>query len=106
MKCATTKCGSHSLARFGLSVLRHAVVLCLTASVLSFVYIAAVEAQSISVPLTPDRLVLSQRNFKIPELKTHEHNGEVVNFLGRPSLRLARGLIYARDIDFQNGTID
>jgi hypothetical protein len=65
-----------------------------------------VQAQSISVPLISDRLIFSQRNFKIPELKSHEHNGEIIQFLGRSSFRLVRGLFYGKDVDFQNGTID
>jgi hypothetical protein len=79
------------------------------ALMVSMFYLATagrIQAQSVSVPLTSDRLVFSQRNFKIPELKPHGHNGELVDFLGRPSFRLVRGLFYARDVNFQNGTID
>ena len=79
----------------------------LLASVFAFTFGAGrSHAQSISVPLTSDRWVLSQRNFKIQEPQPPEHNGEVVNFLGRQCFRMARGLAYARGIEFQNGTID
>jgi len=78
---------------------------CLLAPLLMFLC-ARSEAQSIAVPLTAERLVLSQRNFKIPELRPPVHNGEVLEFLGRPSFHLARGLVYARNVEFENGTID
>ena len=63
------------------------------------------EAQSVSVPLTPDRWMISQRNFKLTQ-KDASRNGEVGDFLGRTSFRLSRGLASARGIDFKNGTID
>lgn len=64
------------------------------------------QAQPITVPLTPERFTLSQRNFKIPEDQPPQHNGEQVDFLGRQSFHLARGLAYTRYAEFQNGTID
>lgn len=63
------------------------------------------QTRPITVPLVPDRWTLSQRNFKIPEAPP-EHNGELVDFLGRQSFRLARGLAYTQYVEFQNGTID
>jgi hypothetical protein len=39
-------------------------------------------------------------------LKLHANIGELVNFLGRQSFRLARGLANTQYAKFQNGTID
>ena len=77
----------------------------LAASMFCLVLCGRVQAQSVPIPLTSDRWILSQRNFKIPEPQP-AHNGEVVDFLGHPSFRMARGLAYIRDVEFQNGTID
>ncbi len=49
---------------------------------------------------------MSQRNFKIPEDHPVEHNGEIVEFLGRKSFRMARGMAWRKDVQFENGTID
>lgn len=64
------------------------------------------QTQPIPVPLIPGRWTLSQRNFKIPEDHPPQHNGELVDFLGRQSFRLARGLAYTPYAEFQSGTID
>jgi hypothetical protein len=64
------------------------------------------QTRPITIPLVPDRWTLSQRNFKIPEVQTPQHNGELVDFLGRQSFRLARGLAYTQNVEFRNGTID
>jgi hypothetical protein len=64
------------------------------------------QTQLVSVPLVPDRWTISQRNFKIPESQPPQHNGELVDFIGRQSFRLARGLAYTHDVEFKNGTID
>jgi hypothetical protein len=64
------------------------------------------QTQPIPVALNPDRWTLSERNFKIPEDQPPQHNGELVDFLGRQSFRLARGLAYTRFAEFQNGTIE
>lgn len=65
----------------------------------------ALWAQAVDVPLDSG-WVLSQRNFKIPEERTPERNAEMVEFLGRRSFRLARGLAYVPGLQFDNGTID
>lgn len=67
---------------------------------------ASVRAQSIDVPLTPDHLIHSQVNFKIPELQPPVHNAETVEFLGRSAFHLARGLVYTPGLEFSNGAID
>jgi hypothetical protein len=64
------------------------------------------QTQSVSVPLDPERWTLSQRNFKIPEPHPPRQNGELVEFLGRRSFHLARGLAYTPDVSFENGAID
>jgi hypothetical protein len=66
---------------------------------------ATAGAQSTPVPLAPERWIHSQRNFKIPE-PPPQHNAEIVEFLGRPCFRMARGLAFARGIEFQDGVID
>ena len=63
-------------------------------------------AQSIDVPLIPDRLIHSLVNFKIPESHPPIHNAETVEFLGRSAFHLARGLVYAPSVEFRNGAID
>ena len=64
------------------------------------------QAQSSVVPLTPDRWTISQTNFKLEQEEDSSHNGEVVEYLGRQSLRVSKGLAYVRDVDFRNGTIE
>src|SRR5215470_3286411 len=68
--------------------------------------IQSVSAQSVAVPLTPDRWIISQRNFKLTQEEDFSHNGELAEFLGRPALRVSRGLFYAKDVEFEDGTID
>ena len=65
----------------------------------------AIQARSISVPLTSDHWIVSQKNFQ-GQKHDFEHNGEVVDYKGRQSFRVAKGFAYARDIEFQNGAID
>jgi hypothetical protein len=72
----------------------------------SSVFAAQSSAQSIDIPLTPDRLVHSQVNFKIPEAHPPIHNFETMDFLGRSAFHLARGLVYAPGVEFRNGSID
>src|ERR1700704_1958518 len=69
-------------------------------------YGSVAQGQTVTVALASDRWVLSQRNFKIPEDLPPAHNGELVEFLGRKSFRMARGLAYLKDVEFQNGTIE
>jgi hypothetical protein len=75
---------------------------------IGFFSLATMEAraQSISIPFNSERWILSQRNFKIPEDAPPQHNGDVMEYLGRQSFRLSRGLAYAKDVVLQNGTID
>jgi hypothetical protein len=63
-------------------------------------------AQSVSVPVTPDRWVISDRNERINPAKSLANNGKTVEFLGRSSLSMAKGFAYVRDLDLRNGTID
>src|SRR5580704_7124698 len=63
-------------------------------------------AQSVSVPVTPDRWVIGEKNERIKPGKSLANNGKTVEFLGRPSLCLAKGFAYVRGLDLQNGTID
>jgi hypothetical protein len=65
-----------------------------------------VAAQTVSVPLTPDRWIIGEKNERIPPGRSLENNGKVVDHLGRPALKLAKGFAYVRDLDLQNGTID
>lgn len=51
-------------------------------------------AQALDVPLTPARWAFSGDSSRFQ------------TFLGRPSLRVGRGVAIARDIDFRNGTIE
>jgi hypothetical protein len=67
---------------------------------------AGARVQSTDIPFSPERWILSQRNFKIPEEEEPRQNGEVVKHLGRQSFRLSRGLAYSKDVALQNGTID
>jgi hypothetical protein len=63
-------------------------------------------AQSVSVPVTPDRWVIGDKNERIKPGKSLANNGKAVEFLGRTSLCLAKGFAYVRDLDLRNGTID
>src|ERR1700723_41344 len=67
---------------------------------------AAAHAQSVSVPATPDHWVIGDKNERIKPGKSLRNNGKAVEFLGRPSLCVAKGFAYVRDLDLQNGTID
>ncbi len=49
---------------------------------------------------------MSQKNFKLEQEEDSSRNGRVVDYLGRRCLRVSKGLLYARGVDFQNGTID
>jgi hypothetical protein len=69
-------------------------------------FIPRMEAQTFTVPLSPEHMILSQRNFKIPDPRPVEHNWEMVDYLGRQSFHLGRGLAYAKNVEFQDGTID
>jgi len=64
------------------------------------------QTQPVALSFAANRWTLSQRNFKIPESQTPQHNGELVDFLGRQSFRLARGLAYTNEVEFENGTIN
>jgi hypothetical protein len=64
------------------------------------------QTQPITLSLATNRWTLSQRNFKIPESQPPQHNGEMVDFLGRQSFHLARGLTYTHEVEFKNGTIN
>jgi hypothetical protein len=71
--------------------------------------VAAIEpthAQSISVPLAPERWTIGEKNERIGPNKNLETNGKVVDHLGRPSLCLVKGFAFVRDLELQNGTID
>jgi hypothetical protein len=63
-------------------------------------------AQTVSVPLSREHLIFSEKNFKIPEQHPPERNGATLEFLGRRAFHHARGLTYIRDLDFADGTID
>ena len=63
-------------------------------------------AQSIPVPLTKDVWVVSQKHFKLEQDEDSSRNGEIVEFQGRRSLRVSKGLFYARGVEFRNGTIE
>jgi hypothetical protein len=67
---------------------------------------ANARAQSVSVPLTPDRWIIGDKNEKPGPNKNIENNGKVVDHLGRSSLDLVKGFAYVRDLDLQNGTIE
>jgi hypothetical protein len=67
---------------------------------------AALRAQSVSIPLDPERWVFSQKNFKLAQEEDASHNGEVVDHLGRRSLRVSKGLAYVRGVDFRDGILD
>jgi hypothetical protein len=71
-----------------------------------FAILPAVQAQTISVPLTPDQWIIGEKNERIRPGKKLDNNGKLVTHLGRESLRLAKGFAYFRNLDFQNGTID
>ena len=64
------------------------------------------QGQSVSIPVTADRWVISDKNERINPAKSLANNGKNVNFLGRESLCVAKGFAYVRDLDMQNGTID
>jgi hypothetical protein len=64
------------------------------------------QAQSISVPLTPDHWTVDEKNEKFGRDVNLENNGKMVEHLGRPSLCVLKGFAWARDLDFQNGTIE
>jgi hypothetical protein len=71
--------------------------------------VAAIEpthAQSISVPLAPERWTIGEKNERIGSNKNLEANGKVVEHQGRPSLCLLKGFALVRDLELQNGTID
>jgi len=63
-------------------------------------------AQSVSVPLTKDAWVVSQKHFKLEQDEDASRNGEIAEFQGRRSLRVSKGLFYARGVEFRNGTIE
>ncbi|HYL78029.1 MAG TPA: hypothetical protein VEU96_27695 [Bryobacteraceae bacterium] len=71
-----------------------------------FLFAIAVQAQSISVPLSPDHWIIGEKNERIRPGKKLDDNGKLVTHLGRESLMLAKGFAYSRNLDFQNGTID
>jgi hypothetical protein len=50
--------------------------------------------------------VASQKHFKLEQQEDASRNGEIVEFLGRKSLRVSKGLFYARDVEFGNGVIE
>jgi hypothetical protein len=63
-------------------------------------------ARTITVPFSKDAWVVSQKHFKLEQDEDASGNGEVAEFLGRKSLRVSKGLFYARGVEFRNGTID
>lgn len=63
-------------------------------------------AQTNSVPLTKDAWVVSQKHFKLEQDEDSSRNGDIVEFQGRPSLRVSKGLFYVRGVEFRNGTIE
>jgi len=77
------------------------------ASVLLLASVTATgQGRSVSIPLDPDRWVFSQKNFKLAQEEDASHNGEVVDHLGRRSLRVSKGLAYVRGVDFRDGILD
>jgi hypothetical protein len=56
--------------------------------------------------MTPSAWVVSQKHFKLEQEEDASGNGQVVEFLGRQSLRVSKGLFYARGVEFGNGTIE
>jgi hypothetical protein len=55
---------------------------------------SAASAQSVDVPLTPDRWTLTGDSLRFE------------TYLGRPSLYLRKGVVIANDVSFRNGTVD
>ncbi|MGC2111990.1 MAG: hypothetical protein WA655_20900 [Candidatus Korobacteraceae bacterium] len=72
----------------------------------SVALVAAGHAQSVTVPLSPDRWTIGEKNERAAPGQDLSTNGKVVDHLGQPSLHLAKGFAYVRDLDLQNGTID
>ena len=91
--------------RVAVRIARAAIALSLAILVL-VVFATASRAQSVSVPLTPDRWIIGDKNERIRPEKSIANNGKVVEFLGRPALCVVKGFAYVRDLDLQNGTID
>jgi hypothetical protein len=76
-------------------------------TVFCLVFVTALAgAQSVPVSLAPDQWTLSQRNFKFQQAQDLSHNGEVGEYQGRNSLRVSKGLFFARDTEFLDGTIE
>ena len=65
---------------------------------------AAGQVQAIA--MKADRWIVGKKNFKLKQREEFGQNGEVVDYLGRPSLRLSKGFAFVRDLEFQNGTIE
>jgi hypothetical protein len=66
----------------------------------------SIAAQTVSVRLSPERWTVGDKNERISPEKSLENNGKVVDHLGRPALKLAKGFAFVRDLDLQNGTIE
>jgi hypothetical protein len=67
---------------------------------------AIASTEPVSVPFTRSEWIVSQKHFKLEQDEDASGNGEMAEFLGRPSLRVSKGLFYARGVDFRNGTIE
>lgn len=79
---------------------------CLAAAAALAARIAFAQAQPIAVPLEREGWNVSQKNFKLDQDLDASHNGEIVEHLGRRSVRVSRGIFWARGVDFRDGTID
>jgi hypothetical protein len=67
---------------------------------------APAPAAPVPIPLDPQRWQIDQSNFKLDPADREVRNGEVVGFLGHECMRLSRGLLYARGVDFRDGVIE
>ena len=66
----------------------------------------AAASSFISVPLDPDRWVISQENFKLDPADRQLHNGEITEYLGRRCMRVSKGLFWTKGLEFRDGIIE
>lgn len=78
----------------------------LALTITSLAAVVEAGAQSVTVPLSPDRWIIGEKNERVAAGQDLSTNGKVVDHLGQPSLHLAKGFAYIRDLDLQNGTLD
>lgn len=80
--------------------------LLLALTITSLAAVVGAGAQSVTVPLSPDRWIIGEKNERVAPGQDLSTNGKVVDHLGQPSLHLAKGFAHIRDLDLQNGTLD